>query len=674
VSYGLIDLQLAKMHLRVYSRFTSIFLTIGSFVLTVFTIGYATYQKKQFYPTVIHITKSSPSMAVLYLQGAVLMMLAGKAFSRIFFGSLRPTEVEHLVERSWYAITETCLAFTVFRDDFSTRFVIMFALLLFFKCFHWLTEDRIDYMERTPVISFKFHVRATALLIVLSLVDCYFIRYAYSNVVNRGASVQIVFGFEYMILGISVLGMMAHYILHTVDSWQPTAWDHKSAYLLYVDLLLHFSRVVLYGLFLTLMLRLHTFPLFLVRPAYLSVSAFKKSLRDVILSRRAITLMNTMFPSLTAAEIAELGSSDCICIICREDMTSAGAAGTNNVPNVNVAPQPAQSVIKRLPCQHVFHAHCLRTWFQRQQTCPTCRMDILRQMRNGGAAAANQRQPGASASSRAASANANAASAPPATGAASADSDQRMGGPSTGAVNPPFNMPPWMFFPPPPSMMMPNLNTAPSTSQAGSSSNVPFSPPVFPPPNNLFFPGSFGSFFNSGLNFPTLSNVDVARMSDEELRILEEKTREGVQARLQCLERVRVLLDAAMLQMNAYTQALVLSQGMSGLTTQVQTTSEPVNKTTEQPSSTEVKETPNNSMKEEQVIAEKEPLTLDLTSEQPTSSSMLQNDLPDSTDEATTPADDDERAIVRQRRLKHFNITSSESNEKPKEGEHPQQD
>jgi E3 ubiquitin-protein ligase synoviolin len=54
--------------------------------------------------------------------------------------------MKHLFERSWYAITETCLAFTVFRDDFSPKFVTMFTLLLFLKCFHWLAEDRIDYV------------------------------------------------------------------------------------------------------------------------------------------------------------------------------------------------------------------------------------------------------------------------------------------------------------------------------------------------------------------------------------------------------------------------------------------------------------------------------------------------------------------------------------------------
>ena len=36
------------------------------------------------------------------------------------------------------------------------------------------------------------------------------------------------------------------------------------------------------------------------------------------------------------------------------------------------------SASKKLPCNHIFHTSCLRSWFQRQQTCPTCRLNILR--------------------------------------------------------------------------------------------------------------------------------------------------------------------------------------------------------------------------------------------------------------------------------------------------------
>lgn len=58
---------------------------------------------------------SSFSMGVMYVQILVLVVLLGKVMRKIFFGSLRTAEFEHLMERSWYAVTETCLAFTVFK-------------------------------------------------------------------------------------------------------------------------------------------------------------------------------------------------------------------------------------------------------------------------------------------------------------------------------------------------------------------------------------------------------------------------------------------------------------------------------------------------------------------------------------------------------------------------------
>ena len=68
--------------------------------------------------------------------------------------------------------------------------------------------------------------------------------------------------------------------------------------------------------------------------------------------------------------------SDTICIICREEMASEPA-----VPGGRATESTQQ--IKKLPCDHIFHKSCLRSWFQRQQTCPTCRTSILRLNPNG---------------------------------------------------------------------------------------------------------------------------------------------------------------------------------------------------------------------------------------------------------------------------------------------------
>ncbi|CAF0920090.1 unnamed protein product, partial [Rotaria sordida] len=172
------------------------YLVLLSFLLTTVVITNAFYIKKQFYPSVVYLTKSSTSLAVLYIQAFVFVILFGKLIQRIFLGQLRAIETEHLYDRAWFSITETCLAFTVFRDDFSPRFVALFGILLFLKCFHWLIEDRVDYMEQSPILGPTFHARVVGLLSVLCLFDYLFISSAYMHTIAKGASVQIVFGFE----------------------------------------------------------------------------------------------------------------------------------------------------------------------------------------------------------------------------------------------------------------------------------------------------------------------------------------------------------------------------------------------------------------------------------------------------------------------------------------------
>ena len=38
------------------------------------------------------------------------------------------------------------------RDDFSAPFAIMYGVLVFLKCFHWITADRVDYVSECPFL------------------------------------------------------------------------------------------------------------------------------------------------------------------------------------------------------------------------------------------------------------------------------------------------------------------------------------------------------------------------------------------------------------------------------------------------------------------------------------------------------------------------------------------
>lgn len=73
---------------------------------------------------------------------------------------------QRLYDRIWFFLTESLLAFTIFRDEFGISFAVMFGVLLFTKCFHWLLSDRIEWVSRnaTPFVdSFDKHCRYAVL-------------------------------------------------------------------------------------------------------------------------------------------------------------------------------------------------------------------------------------------------------------------------------------------------------------------------------------------------------------------------------------------------------------------------------------------------------------------------------------------------------------------------------
>ncbi|XP_058805657.1 E3 ubiquitin-protein ligase synoviolin A [Phymastichus coffea] len=480
-----------------------------SVALTCAVIGNAYYQKKQFYPSVVYITKSNPSMAVIYVQGLILVLMANTFLRKIFFGNLRAAEFEHLMEKLWYAVTETCLAFTVFRDDFSPKFIALFTLLLFLKSFHWLAEDRVDYMERSPVITWLFHLRVGSLLALLFCSNLAMFNYAYNQTVTKGASVQLVFGFEYALLITVVLNITIKYILHTIDLQRDNPWDNKPVFLLYTELIIGLMKVVLYVAFVAIMVRIYTLPLFAFRPMYYTMRNFKKAFHDIVMSRRAIRNMNTLYPNATPEELA---AADNVCIICREEMVSAS---------------------KKLPCNHIFHTACLRSWFQRQQTCPTCRLNILRPTPTQTSTRQQNQQQAA------------AQPAPQPTPAPQPNVQQPIPGPA------PFQMPPfWANFPPPPQPTTSSETGSPQ--HLGTSSSTSDSTPIFPG-IPLLSPSNFYPIIH--LPPVPVPPPNLTSLSEEELRQMEGNLRSAVEHRIETLRRVQLLIDAAITMMGQYQTA-----------------------------------------------------------------------------------------------------------------------
>ena len=117
-------------------------------------------------------------------------------------------------------------------------------------------------------------------------------------------------------------------------------------------------------------------PIHIIRDVALTVRSFYKRVHDFVQYKQATRDMNARYPDATVEEILR----EDVCIICRENMTvwqESTIRGDLGTPQAEHRPVDERQRAKKLPCGHLLHFACLRSWLERQQICPTCRMPVL---------------------------------------------------------------------------------------------------------------------------------------------------------------------------------------------------------------------------------------------------------------------------------------------------------
>ncbi|THG14697.1 hypothetical protein TEA_015628 [Camellia sinensis var. sinensis] len=320
-----------------------------SLVATLVVIYHAFHRRGQFYPAMVHLSSSKISLVLLLNMGLVFMCVLWRFTKRLFLGSLREAEVERLNEQSWREVMEILFAITIFRQDFSVTFLAMVTAVLLIKALHWLAQKRVEYIETTPSVPMLSHIRIVSFMGFLLFLDSLFLYNSVSYLIQtRQASVSLFFSFEYMILATTTVSTFVKYVFYVSDMLMEGQWEKKAVYTFYLELIRDLLHLSMYLCFFLVIFVNYGVPLHLIRELYETFRNFKVRVNDYIRYRKITSNMNDRFPDATPEE---LNASDATCIICREEMTTA----------------------KRLSCGHLFHVHCLRSWLERQHTCPTCR-------------------------------------------------------------------------------------------------------------------------------------------------------------------------------------------------------------------------------------------------------------------------------------------------------------
>lgn len=385
----------------------------------------AVSERPNFYSVAVYLAQSSANLMILtnfiFLCACVILF----GLQKLLYGPLRPIEIEQLYERAWLFVTETCLSMTIFRGSFGAWFMVMFFSLLAGKVWGWIGEGRLEILEQQPPANPRlFHTRLAISLSLSVLFATYMLDFSIRTVLAQAKpDMMVMFGFEFAILSILAVSTAARYSISLTEIYivrkQKTArlnelraeriaanevsdtagdeipsrttidqagnvdvddanievegWEGKGRWIFYLDLITDFLKLTVYVAFFSVLLGFYGLPLHIMRDLFLSFRSFFKRVADFVRYRNATRDMNARYPDAT---LEEVGGEE-LCIICREEMRPVRDANSVNGNPPRMNPVAERMRPKKLPCGHILHFSCLRSWLERQQNCPTCRRPVI---------------------------------------------------------------------------------------------------------------------------------------------------------------------------------------------------------------------------------------------------------------------------------------------------------
>ncbi|KAI0169480.1 hypothetical protein GGR52DRAFT_468658 [Hypoxylon sp. FL1284] len=397
-----------------------------STALAASVVAYAFNQRANFYSAMVYLSQNNLSLMILI---NLVLLLYGSfvwGLQRLCYGPLRPVEIEQLYERAWFAVTETCLAMTIFREEVGAWFLVMFTALVTGKVWEWIGEGRVEVLEQQPPVNPRlFHTRLSISLLLSVLYDTWLFSYAVNAVIQQARpNMMVMFLFEFAILTTCSFRTGFRYVLSLVEAdivkkqtkkrledrrrqvreqradilsrresgeaaeaaaaeqeelpdeedidetdIEVPGWESKGQWVLSLDLMTDLVKLAVYSAFFAILTMFYGLPIHIMRELFMTARSFVSRLSALMRYRKALQDMGR----LTDATEEELARED-TCIICREEMRPWDPSAVGAVE---------RSRPKKLLCGHILHFGCLKSWLERQQVCPTCRHPVSM---DGGAA------------------------------------------------------------------------------------------------------------------------------------------------------------------------------------------------------------------------------------------------------------------------------------------------
>ncbi|NXN32580.1 AMFR ligase, partial [Nycticryphes semicollaris] len=309
---------------------------------------------------VYYLLSDSLCVWVLVNTACCFLMLVGKLIQCMVFGPLRVSERQHLKDKFWNFIFYKFIFIFGVLNVQTVEEVVMWCLwfsgLVFLHLMVQLCKDRFEYLSFSPTTPMSSHIRVLTLLIAMLLsccglaVVCGVIGYTHGmhTLAFMAAEVRLP---SYVIMIIS-----CRYVIHLWDLNHEGTWEGKGTYVYYTDFvmeltllsldLMHHIHMLLFG---NIWLSMASLVIFM-QLRYL----FHEVQRRIRRHKNYLRVVGNMEARFAVATPEELAVNNDDCAICWDSMQSA----------------------RKLPCGHLFHNSCLRSWLEQDTSCPTCRMSL----------------------------------------------------------------------------------------------------------------------------------------------------------------------------------------------------------------------------------------------------------------------------------------------------------
>ncbi|GAB4825927.1 E3 ubiquitin protein ligase rin2 [Ancistrocladus abbreviatus] len=321
-------------------------------------------------------------LAASVINAFILLILCLKT---LFFGELFASETRKLVERlvNYVIYKGTFLPLIIPPTIFQAGlWLTWLTILCSLKMFQALARDRLERLNASPSATPWIYFRVYSALLLVLTVDFFWLWFCLAIYGALGSSTFWLLFFEPLSIAFETLQAIVIHGFQLIDIWlhhssadsadcqrskifdSATAgslWEWKSSlvrnmgfFLDMMTLLMALGHYVLIWWLHGMAFHLVDAILFLNIRALLS--AIVKRVKGFIKLRIALGALHEALPD---ASFDEIQAYDDECAICREPMAKA----------------------KRLPCNHLFHLACLRSWLDQGlneiYSCPTCRKPLF---------------------------------------------------------------------------------------------------------------------------------------------------------------------------------------------------------------------------------------------------------------------------------------------------------